>query len=313
MQYTSILSLMTVSASLVAAIPHAAPAPSSASIVLSNPSNDVEGNARAQNVKQVQCNSYIGLGHVNEAVAPCKPFCGKAGPDTNAGNITSVTCLSGGLNLPIYTDSVGKYYPGVCRCNIGLLDQITNDVVMALPAIADIGCEILVDAFELVVSVGVAAIPGAGEVEAADAGMQGLVKAGQAVKKAGKGADDLLSWLNPCGKDQFTDKVDAVFGDLTLGMVGGGGTGNINADANAPVSSTSSQAAPSSSSQAAPKPAPTTSQAASSATTASPGQSNAAKLLGGPLFALNNAISAAAAKAKTTPAPKAKRTSVLSA
>ena len=65
------------------------------------------------------------------------------------------------------------YAIGECVCDISVLDKLANDIVLSLPAIAEIGCEIIDQAVNAVLKVGAAAIPGGGE--ALDAGMRKIL------------------------------------------------------------------------------------------------------------------------------------------
>lgn len=312
MKYSAVILL---TAALATAIPHAspvaAPAPS-VSVQAYDPSTDPETIARQQNAAQVTCKMYQG-GSVNDALAPCNPFCGNLKPQqTQSGvNVSSVSCLSmGGVGTapPTGTDSKGKYTIGVCRCNLGLVDEIAGAVVAALPAIGEIGCEVFMDAFETVFKIGAMAIPGAGEVDAADAGTQALVKGAQAIKKAAGHSDDFFSWINKaaCGNTPATSAVDKVFDDITLGQgAGSGGTGNINSDASISTSASSTKA-PAASSTAKSAAASTTKAAASTTKAASSGAQNALSVLQAALTTGNKAKATSSAK-------KAKRTSILSA
>ena len=53
---------------------------------------------------------------------------------------------------------------GRCLCDYTLVDIIFEEVWIALPAIAEIGCSILFGAFDLVLDLGALAIPGVGEM-----------------------------------------------------------------------------------------------------------------------------------------------------
>ena len=91
---------------------------------------------------------------------------------------------------------------------------VVQDVLMALPAIAEIGCELLFDSLDLVLQIGAAAIPGEGE--AMDAGMAAAVKAAKTVTENGQDASSFLQWFaNPCGSSNYTQKIDQIFDPLS--------------------------------------------------------------------------------------------------
>ncbi|CAG8961705.1 hypothetical protein HYFRA_00006245, partial [Hymenoscyphus fraxineus] len=50
--------------------------------------------------------------------------------------------------------------PGQCLCDNWLLNEIADTVIEALPAIAQIGCYILMSSLKLVLDIGLSAIPG---------------------------------------------------------------------------------------------------------------------------------------------------------
>jgi hypothetical protein len=79
-----------------------------------------------------------------KCLATCQGKCGDlAKQDAQNDKISSVTCLAmPGPGIPSYTDPDGNaYIIGECLCDIPILDQVIEDVIMALPAISEIGCE----------------------------------------------------------------------------------------------------------------------------------------------------------------------------
>jgi hypothetical protein len=79
---------------------------------------------------------------------------------------------------------------GECICNIPILDQAVNIVILSLPAIAEIGCEIFTDALSSVAELGAAVIPGVDEMTA---GMKAAVQAAKTMDDYGQDAGDFLS------------------------------------------------------------------------------------------------------------------------
>lgn len=61
---------------------------------------------------------------------------------------------------------------GVCKCNVGFVDELVDDVVKSLALFGEITCEIFFGALTSVLELGALAIPGVGELDAADVGMR---------------------------------------------------------------------------------------------------------------------------------------------
>jgi hypothetical protein len=129
---------------------------------------------------------------VNDVMAMCNPTC-----HTKPGQ--SVVCSAGtAQSTYMYCDPKGNpWTPGKCSCDNKLIDDVADDVLKALPEIAKIGCEIMMGTLETVLQIGLAIIPGAGEIE--DAGMVAAVQAAKIVMKVGKDATKFAKWLDPCG------------------------------------------------------------------------------------------------------------------
>lgn len=164
------------------------------------------------------CRAYISTDQslLTKGLSTCDDQCGDlAKQRTSEGKMTSVSCFSGGQGIPTYTDPDGNQFNmGECICDIPILDEIVNDVLMALPAIAEIGCEILFDSLDLVLQIGAAAIPGEGEVM--DAGMAAAVKAAKTITENGQDASSFLQWFaNPCGSSNYTQMIDNIFDPLS--------------------------------------------------------------------------------------------------
>ena len=183
--------------------------------------SDPEESDRAANAQQVMCNAYLSTNMHNQAIAPCYPFCGQLVSHPKDGS--SVTCLSAGQNLPVYKDKDGNQYnPGVCRCDLPILNDMANVFIQAVEAIGIIGCEILFSTLDSVLQVASLAIPGAGELDAADAGMQVAVKAATQMADKGQDALDFLNMFGgPCPSNNYSLSGDNIF----LPLIGRGSPG----------------------------------------------------------------------------------------
>ncbi len=129
--------------------------------------------------------------------------------------MSSVTCVSGGIGLTTITGPAGnKFTMGECECNVPLINQIVEDVLLALPAIAKIGCELLYGGLDLIIQIGALAIPGEGE--AMDAGLFAVTQGAKILSKNGYGSSMLLKWLaNPCSSSNYTQKLDKIWSVTT--------------------------------------------------------------------------------------------------
>lgn len=165
-------------------------------------------------VSQGICRAYItkDTSVINKGLSTCYNKCGQQARNDNA--VHSVTCLSGGPSVDSYLDPDGNQFTdGRCECDIPILDQTVNDLVLSLPAIAEIGCELIFGALDAVLEAGVAAIPGVGEMTA---GMEGAVQTAKTVLMNGKDANDFLQWFaKPCGSSNYTKMVDKIFDPLS--------------------------------------------------------------------------------------------------
>ena len=95
--------------------------------------------------QQGLCRFYLSLKGGRTGLEICEPKCGDlVRKAQKTGATTSVLCVAGGTNIPTYTDPDGnRYHPGECVCDMPILDDLINDVLMVLPAVAEIGCSIL--------------------------------------------------------------------------------------------------------------------------------------------------------------------------
>lgn len=163
-------------------------------------------------VSENQCRAYAALVHTDEStgVGLCTNFCGnQANASTNNGDFSSVSCLSTGqLAQQWYKGPDGHPFTvGQCECNLPLVDTLVKDFVIALPAIGQVACEVLMDSWEAVLTKGLEAIPGEGA--GLSAATRILVTAAKAF--AGKADESgFFSWLNDqaCGSSNFTQEVD---------------------------------------------------------------------------------------------------------
>ena len=100
----------------------------------------------------------------------------------------------------MYHDSEGSAYTiGECQCDIKVLTQIVDTVVIALPAIAYIGCQLLFGAFQLVLEAGISFIPGGAGLSA---GMRAGIQGAKTVAENGFDAPFFGSWFSgACGAE----------------------------------------------------------------------------------------------------------------
>ncbi|KAM7214665.1 hypothetical protein V8F06_009986 [Rhypophila decipiens] len=103
---------------------------------------------------------------------------------------------------------------GRCSCDNMLVNFIADQVLEALPIIAQIGCYIVMSTLKLVIDVGAAFIPGVGK--AIDAGLDALAMAAQLLAYTYPPDQDPAGafewWLSPCGgSDLVPDEIKHVF------------------------------------------------------------------------------------------------------
>ncbi|KAF2634807.1 hypothetical protein P280DRAFT_212410 [Massarina eburnea CBS 473.64] len=98
-----------------------------------------------------------------------------------------------------------NYTMGKCSCDNALVNEIADTVIEALPAIAQIGCFIVMSSLRLVFEKALEAIPEVGT--AVNAGMKALIYAANLVKYAYDAsqapADAFDFWLSPCGGSDY--------------------------------------------------------------------------------------------------------------
>ncbi|KAI4176196.1 MAG: hypothetical protein LQ346_007938 [Caloplaca aetnensis] len=163
---------------------------------------------------QGACRQYLRTGMTLTSVSTCDKKCGDLVKKAQeAGEYTSLGCVAGGT--PTLTDPQGNDYEiGNCVCDAPIVEEIFDDVLMALPAIAEIGCSILFGAFDLILNIGAAAIPGVGP--AMTVGMKAGVQAAKTIAENGQDASSFLKWFDsPCGHSKYTDMIDKIFDPLS--------------------------------------------------------------------------------------------------
>ncbi|KAK4455203.1 hypothetical protein QBC34DRAFT_465261 [Podospora aff. communis PSN243] len=103
------------------------------------------------------------------SVIMCEEFCRSQVNAAKAeGRTTNVGCIS---RQPLTEKSVweedpslGQFKRGKCFCDNWLLNEVVDTILEALPAIAQIGCFIMLNSLKTVVEVGLQFIPGVGQV-----------------------------------------------------------------------------------------------------------------------------------------------------
>ncbi|KAL9113309.1 MAG: hypothetical protein Q9227_002644 [Pyrenula ochraceoflavens] len=164
-----------------------------------------EEDSQIENMKH--CTIFDPPNH-DVSVSQCQDICGEAvAKQVAAGNTSSISCIAfGNIQWEKYDD----------------------DFVKALPLIAEIGCQIIMSAVNLVVNVGALAIPGVGE--AIDGGMIAGISAAKLAAYAYDGGqmglDAFSNWLNPCGSTSKLppdlQKVFDIMNDVDSMVIPGG-------------------------------------------------------------------------------------------
>ena len=161
-------------------------------------------------VQQGQCRAYLALGHVTESTSTCESKCGDMAKKADETGKTTSVGYMGLQGTPTYTDPKGDdYMIGRCLCDPPLVDIIVDEVLIALPAIAEIGCAILSGSFDLVLELEAAAIPGVGEMTVS---MKAGIQAAKTITEHGQDVSSFIKWFDsPCGHSKYTDMVDKIF------------------------------------------------------------------------------------------------------
>lgn len=113
-----------------------------------------------------------------------------------------------------------KFFMGQCVCGGDpIIKEVAETVAKALPAVAAIGCEILINSLGKVLEYGLDAIPGVGEISA---GMSSSIRAAKTIAENGEQAASFASWFgDPCNKDhnpdveKYTKNIDKIFDPLS--------------------------------------------------------------------------------------------------
>ncbi|KAL8848387.1 MAG: hypothetical protein Q9221_006586 [Calogaya cf. arnoldii] len=145
----------------------------------------------------------------------CEPKCGELVEKSKHGDYTEfLKCQTKGSDTPETIDPSGqRYTSGECACKAPVTDQLIDDVSMRLPAVDDIGCSIVYEAFDAILENGPTAIPNTGA--SMDVGLKAAAQAAKTVAVNGKDANTFLDWLDiSCKKDNYTDVAEEVYGPL---------------------------------------------------------------------------------------------------
>lgn len=163
--------------------------------------------------EQGLCRFY--RGDAFKSSSTCVDFCQA---DSEVGLVCETVVEGNGQTLDqVDPDGVG-FSMGRCVCDHPFV-PIANAVLEALPAVAAIGCRVLFNSFDLVLQLGAAAIPGAGQV---GAGMSTAVRAAKTIAENGETAAGFIQWFtDPCNPDdnpeieKYTAEVDKLFNPLS--------------------------------------------------------------------------------------------------
>ncbi|KAL8887237.1 MAG: hypothetical protein Q9192_006356 [Flavoplaca navasiana] len=126
----------------------------------------------------------------------------------------SPECTTSGDNVPAILDPQGdRYTPGECVCDVPMVNQMVDEILLPLPVVTDIGCPIVYRAFDAILDVGPAAIPD--EEAPMDIGMNASIQAAKTISDSGKEADSFLDWFDqPCEVGNYTDVISKIFNPL---------------------------------------------------------------------------------------------------
>lgn len=107
------------------------------------------------------------------------------------------------------------YKIGACHCDLPeVVVELVEDVIEALPAIASIGCEIMMDGLGAVLDVASFVVPEVGTP--AEIGARAAVLFAKTVSENGGDALDFVNAItNPCGSNKYTQMVDDDFSKFT--------------------------------------------------------------------------------------------------
>ncbi|KAK8028608.1 carbohydrate-binding module family 24 protein [Apiospora marii] len=135
---------------------------------------------------------------------------------------TSYGCVGfwpGAKSIPWeYYPSLGWITEGYCTCDDPVLNLIGDTFLEALPAIAEIGCYLLMSSFKLVVDIGLNAIPEGRALTRPLAALVDAAKLSNYVYDTSQAPDEAFgNWLNVCGDtDLVPDEIKKVFDTLNM-------------------------------------------------------------------------------------------------
>ncbi|KAG8528378.1 uncharacterized protein KY384_007296 [Bacidia gigantensis] len=158
----------------------------------------------------------------------CQEFCKDAQPDENG--LKSIICSDfwpAGSPDPWVDNpdkSGGKLMRGDCSCNNKFLNFVVHEVLEALPAIAEIGCNLLMAAFQFIVQLALQATGIGRVVDAAMAmGAQAAKTVAYAYDIDSEALENFINWASFCGTDHLPGdmaKVFSVLRDVEDALVG---------------------------------------------------------------------------------------------
>ncbi|KAM5368692.1 hypothetical protein ACJZ2D_009358 [Fusarium nematophilum] len=118
--------------------------------------------------------------------------------------------------------STGKLITGgQCSCDNWLLNEVMDDFIEALPAIAQIGCYILMSSLKLVLDIGLSIFGGRALSAGVDMALTAAELTNYVYSKDEDPAGAFEWWLSPCGgSDLVPDEIKQVFDILSLAPAG---------------------------------------------------------------------------------------------
>ncbi|KAM5501081.1 hypothetical protein McanMca71_005458 [Microsporum canis] len=162
--------------------------------------------------KKGWCYAYVSTQNLNKTLAPCKTYC----QTHNMGKLDDISCvLFGATSKELaaqglsYTDDDGnEFVTGECDCDLEWLGKIIFTVLEGLERLDEIVCGVFVSAFELILDVGLSALPG-GQIKQ----LGTLVRGAKTLVENGLDASAFFGgWVTPiCGKDWDREAQHNVF------------------------------------------------------------------------------------------------------
>lgn len=161
-----------------------------------------------------QCFIYRDTKYRDKGIAKCEELCKDEVNRAKAeGRTTNYGCVGNyPLDKPIPWDYLfeveGGKVPGRCVCDHAFVNTLADLVIDAMPAIAQIGCYIVMSSLKLVITLGLNAIPGAGRI--IEPGLDALATAAQIASYVYPDDQNPQGtfewWLSPCGGSEFVPK-----------------------------------------------------------------------------------------------------------